>query len=88
MRTVVIVTLGIVLALAFLAVGRRSGSVGPQRAAIAFVVLWTLAMIANLAVGVSHGYTVAEELPILVVNVLPGAVVALVGARLLTREAH
>ena len=76
MRTIIIVTLGVVLALIFLAVGRKVGSVGPQRAAIAFVVLWTLAMIANLAVGVSHGYTVAEEFPILLLNVLPGAVVA------------
>ncbi|BDD82635.1 hypothetical protein TPB0596_23980 [Tsukamurella pulmonis] len=88
MRTIIIVTLGIVVALIFLAVGRRSAAIGPQRAAIAFVVLWTLAMIGNLAVGVSHGYTVAEELPILLVNVVPGAIVALVGARLLTREAH
>ncbi len=88
MRTVIIVTIGIVAALVFLAIGRKVASVGPQRAAIAFVVLWTLAMIANLAVGVSHGYTVGEEFPILLVNVLPGAVVALVGARVLSREAR
>ena len=88
MRTIIIVTVGIALALVFLAIGRRVPSIGPLRAAIAFIVVWILAMIANFAVGVSHGYTVAEEAPILVVNVLPGAVVALVGARLLTREAH
>lgn len=88
MRTIVIVTIGIVLALVFLALGRRTASVGPQRAAVAFVVLWTLAMIGNLAVGVSHGYTVAEEFPILLINVLPGAAVALIGARLLTRAAR
>lgn len=85
MRAIIIVTIGIVLALVFLAVGRKVGSVGPQRAAIAFVVVWMLAMIGNLAVGVSHGYSVAEEFPILLVNVLPSAAVALVGARLLSR---
>ena len=37
-----------------------ASKVPTQRAAIAFVVLWTVAMIGNLAVGVSHGYTVAE----------------------------
>ncbi|MCS3779730.1 hypothetical protein [Tsukamurella ocularis] len=73
------------LALVFLAVARKVGSIGPRRAAIAFVVLWTLAMLGNLAVGVSHGYSVAEEFPILLINILPGAVVAVVGTRLFNR---
>ncbi|KXP01332.1 hypothetical protein [Tsukamurella pseudospumae] len=85
MRTIIIVAVGIVLAVAFLAVGRAVRSVGAQRAAAAFVLVWILAMIANMIVGMTHGYSFGEEFPILLVNVLPGAVVALIGARLLTR---
>ncbi|MET9326853.1 hypothetical protein [Tsukamurella sp. NPDC003166] len=85
MRTIIIVTVGIVLAVLFLAVGRAVRSAGARHAAVAFVVLWILAMIANMIVGMTHGYSFGEEFPILLVNVVPGAVVALIGARLLTR---
>lgn len=84
MRTVIIISIGIGLALASLAVGHRS-RLGTRRAAVWFSVIWTIAMVANLGVGVSHGYTVAEELPILLVNVLPPAAVATVGAYLTRR---
>ncbi|WP_019202908.1 hypothetical protein [Tsukamurella sp. 1534] len=85
MRTIIIVSLGVILALVFLAIGRSQKAVGVKRAAIAFCVLWLLAMIANMAVGVSHGYSFGEEFPILLLNVIPGAAVALGGAYLLDR---
>ncbi|CAM3671876.1 MULTISPECIES: hypothetical protein [Tsukamurella] len=86
MRTVIIVSIGIVLALVFLAVGRKVDSIGTRRAAIAFTVVWTVAMAINMAVGMSHGYSFSEEFPILLINVLPGVAVAFGGDYLLSRQ--
>ena len=81
----VIISVGVVLALVFLAVGTRSHAVGVRRAAGAFVGVWAIATIANMAWGVHEGYAVAEEIPILVVNFLPASVVAAVGGCVLGR---
>lgn len=86
MRTVIIVSLGIVLAVAFLLVGNKVDAIGTRRAAIGFAVLWTIAMLVNMGVGMSHGYSFAEEFPILLVNVLPGVAVAFGGDYLLSRR--
>lgn len=85
MRTIIIISIGIALALVSLVAGHRS-RLGTRRAAVWFSVLWTIAMIANLGLGVSHGYSVAEELPILLINVLPAVVVAALGAYLIRRR--
>ncbi len=86
MRTIIIISIGLVLALVSLVVGHRS-RLGTRRAAVWFSLLWTIAMIANLGLGVSHGYSLAEELPILLINVLPAVVVASVGVHLIGRRA-
>ncbi|ADG78791.1 Integral membrane protein OS=Tsukamurella paurometabola (strain ATCC 8368 / DSM / CCUG 35730/ CIP 100753 / JCM 10117 / KCTC 9821 / NBRC 16120 / NCIMB 702349/ NCTC 13040) OX=521096 GN=Tpau_2181 PE=4 SV=1 [Tsukamurella paurometabola] len=86
MRTVIIVSLGIVLALVFLAVGRTVPSIGTRKAAIAFTAVWTVAMVINMAVGMSHGYSFGEEFPILLMNVVPGVAVAFGGDYLLSRR--
>ncbi|MCQ4129223.1 hypothetical protein NOU13_32470 [Rhodococcus erythropolis] len=85
MRTMVIISVGIALALVFLAAGVRSHAVGVRRAAGAFVGVWAIATIANMAWGVHEGYTATEELPILVANFLPASVVAAVGGLVLGR---
>ncbi|MCW4353979.1 hypothetical protein ONR57_11780 [Hoyosella sp. YIM 151337] len=85
MRTLIIISAGILLALVALAMGKRS-RLGSRGAAIAFIALWTVAMIANLGLGLSHGYSLAEELPILLVNILPAGLVAVGGAYLASRR--
>nr|WP_212763392.1 hypothetical protein [Gordonia araii] len=69
-----------------MAIGRRSERLGVRRAAIAFVTVWAIAMVVNMGIGISHGYTLAEELPILLINILPAALVAGVGAYLLEQR--
>ncbi|ORI27812.1 hypothetical protein BH686_05545 [Rhodococcus erythropolis] len=85
MRTMVIISVGILLALVFLAAGARSPAIGVRRAAGAFVGMWAITTIANMAWGVHEGYSAAEELPILVANFLPASVVAAVGGLVLGR---
>ena len=86
MRTLIIVGLGILLAIGFLALGRAVKTVGVLRAGVAFTVLWTIAMIVNMFVGMSHGYTFSEEFPILLLNVIPPVAVALGGGYYLRRR--
>lgn len=61
MRTLIIISIGVVLAglsLWFTPVARRLW-IG-----ILFSVVWLIAVLLNLRTGLSHGYTLAEELPI------------------------
>jgi hypothetical protein len=58
---------GGLLALAFFAlVGKQMGgsAAAAAKAALWFVPLWFVAAAVNLSIGVRHGYTVIEELPI------------------------
>jgi hypothetical protein len=60
----------------------RSGPQGLSRACLVFVPVWLIASLINLTVGVvSAGYTVAQELPILLVVFSLPAVAAIVTAR-------
>ncbi|GAB1579741.1 hypothetical protein [Bordetella petrii] len=61
MRTLVLIAVGIVLAVLFLRLAPASRR---TLAAGAFTVVWLGASCWNLATGLSHGYTLAEELPI------------------------
>lgn len=85
MRTVLIITIGMALALLFLAIGHRHKYIGTRRATVALIAVWTLAMIVNLVVGVSSGYSFREEFPILIVNVVTVAAGAVIGARIVGR---
>ena len=68
MHTIMVITGGLVLLAIFCLVGRSRGDdAGMARTAIAFIPVWLVLSIVNLAVGVvSAGYTVMQELPILV----------------------
>lgn len=81
MRTSIIISIGVAVALVALFLGHK-GPLGAPRAAVWFSAVWAIAMIANLGVGISHGYSLAEELPILLLNVLPPTAVACIGAYL------
>ena len=83
MHTIMVVTGGLVLLAVLCLVGRsRGGAAGMGRAARLFLPLWLVASVINLTVGVvSAGYSVAEELPILLVVFGVPAAVALVVAR-------
>lgn len=75
MRTLIIVAIGIVAGLAVLWLLRRQRN-APMTGFWAFAALWLITCAWNLSVGVSHGYSVAEEIPFLLVNFLvPVAVV-------------
>ena len=61
MRTLIIILIGLVL----LAIALKLAKPAKRRAmAWAFCGLWLLTTLANLAVGLSHGYSLQEELPI------------------------
>jgi len=67
MHTIMVIAGGFVLLALFCLVGRsRGGSAGMARAARLFLPTWLAASVINLTVGVvSAGYSVAVELPIL-----------------------
>jgi hypothetical protein len=69
MHTIMVVTGGLVLLLALCVIGHvRGGASGIGGAARLFLPVWLVVSVINLAVGVrSAGYTVAEELPVLLV---------------------
>lgn len=69
---------GFVLLALFLWIGRAQGGPrGGAKAALAFIVVWFAAAAANMTIGVvSAGYTIAEELPILLLIFLPPAAAA------------
>jgi hypothetical protein len=80
MHMLMVIGGGVLLLAVFLLFGKLWGGDAAAMAlgAKAFVPVWLLVAIANLWVGVSHaGYSVREELPILlVVFVVPGALAA------------
>lgn len=59
MRTLVIILIGLALLAAFLLLSkpRKRG-----QAALAFIGVWLVASGVNLGIGLSHGYSLAEEL--------------------------
>lgn len=64
-RTVVIIIAGLVLVALFLLVGYLVKSIGLQRAAEDFLLVWFAIAVFNLAVGVFEaGYSFGAELPI------------------------
>ena len=80
MHTLMVIGGGLVLLAVFVLVGRQLGGGGAAAAATAavlFIPFWLVAAGINLSIGVRHGYTVAEELPIaLVVFGVPAAIAA------------
>lgn len=73
-RTAVIIIVGVVLLVLFLAVGSLVRTVGVRRAMEDFLLVWFALAAGNLAVGVFEaGYGFAEELPIfLLIFAVPG----------------
>lgn len=61
MRTLILIMVGLLLLATTLKVAKPE-----KRRAVAWVFggVWLLATLANLALGLSHGYTLQEELPI------------------------
>ncbi|UFN50872.1 hypothetical protein LPC08_09790 [Roseomonas sp. OT10] len=86
MHTLMVIGGGLALLVAMLLAARLLGGGDPAALALAariFVPLWLVAAAANLWIGVSRaGYTVMQELPImLVVFAVPAAVAALAAWR-------
>lgn len=74
-RTAIIIIVGVVAALAFLAVGAVVKKVGIQSAVTHFLVAWAGVAVFNMGVGVFEaGHGVAEELPVLLAVFAPAAV--------------
>lgn len=89
MHTVIVIAGGLGLLALFLLVGRYldRSTRGVAHAALWFIVVWLIATGFNLSIGVRHGYSVADELPIaLLVFGVPAAIAAVVWFRL-TRSA-
>lgn len=87
MHTLRVIGAGLVLLAVFLVVARfvaGARGAGLAKAALWFVPVWLAASVVNLWIGVSQaGYTVAQELPILlVVFGVPAAIALLIRTRL------
>ena len=70
MHTIFVIGTGLVLLAVFILVGRQMGGGSIPAAATAalwFLPFWFLAAALNLSIGVRHGYTIVEELPIALV---------------------
>lgn len=79
MHSIMVIGGGLVLLALFALVGKRGGIPGAARAALWFIPVWLVAAVANLWIGVSRaGYTVAQELPFLLLVFGVPAAVALV----------
>jgi hypothetical protein len=80
MHTIMVIGGGLLLLALFVLVGRQLGggnAAAATTAALWFIPVWLLAAAINLSIGVRHGYTVVEELPIgLVVFGVPAAIAA------------
>ncbi len=80
MHTIMVIGGGLLLLALFVLVGRQLG--GGRAAAAAtgalwFISVWFVAAAINLSIGVRHGYTLVEELPIgLIVFGVPAAIAA------------
>jgi hypothetical protein len=78
---------GLALLAAFCFIGRRTSGPNLLRAARVFIPVWAIASVINLTVGVvSAGYTIAQELPILVVVFGVPATAALLIIRFTAKE--
>ncbi|MDX2203073.1 MAG: hypothetical protein NW223_09995 [Hyphomicrobiaceae bacterium] len=88
MHTLMVIGAGLVLLAVMLAIAAIRGGMGSpamRSAARAFIPVWLLAAAANMYVGVTQaGYTIAQELPILVLVFAVPAGLAYVLSRLLT----
>jgi hypothetical protein len=80
LRSVLIILGGLaLLGLLALLSTRFGGELSLVTAAQVFIPIWFIAMLANTWIGISHaGYTVPEELPILVTFAVPAAAAAFV----------
>lgn len=79
MRSAIIIGIGLALLGVFLLAGRYVGGSAPtgmSRAALYFVPVWLAAAGINMWVGVTKGYSVAEEAPIFAMIFAIPAVVA------------
>jgi len=61
MRTLILIVIGLALAIALLRLAPPAWRTG---AAVLFTLLWLAVAGWNLRTGLSHGYTLAQELPI------------------------
>jgi len=89
MHMAMVIAAGILLLVVFVMFGWLWGAsaAGMRAAATAFIPVWLLVAVANLSVGVWHaGYTVRQELPILLVVFLVPALVAAVVMWQLARQ--
>lgn len=79
MHTIMVIGFGLVLLALFALVGRKlGGTATAAKAALAFLPVWAAAAAWNLSIGVRHGYTVGEEIPIaLVVFAVPAVAAVL-----------
>jgi hypothetical protein len=81
MHTIMVIGGGLVVLAIFLLVGRSLGGgnvASAAKAALWFIPVWLIAAAVNLSIGVRHGYSAAEELPIgLVVFGVPAAIAVL-----------
>ncbi len=78
MHTVMVIAGGLVLLAAMLALAKLGGFAPLPLAALIFLPIWLIIAVINLWVGVTRaGYTVAQELPILLVVFGVPAAVAL-----------
>jgi hypothetical protein len=62
MRTLTLIMIGLVVLAACAAIARLAGR-APAAGARWFLLLWLAASLVNLYLGISHGYTLAYELP-------------------------
>lgn len=73
MRTAVLVVIGIVMVLAAMSlIGERRR----RAAGVVLTIVWMGVVVWNLMTGLSHGYTLGEELPIQLVILLPPTLLA------------
>lgn len=78
MHTITVIGFGLVLLSLFVLVGRKlGGTAAAAKAALWFLPVWVAAAGWNLSIGVRHGYTVGEELPIALVVFAVPAVAAI-----------
>ncbi len=72
MRTLILILAGLSIAIGAVF---RLPPVHRGKGALAFTVMWLLAVLWNLRIGLSHGYSLSEEAPIqLLIFIVPVAV--------------
>lgn len=88
MHSLMVIGGGLVLLALFTLVGKQGGTRSAAKAALWFIPVWFVAAVANLWLGVSRaGYTVAQELPfLLLVFGVPATVATLIWRRFSPRD--